>query len=1815
MKRNNKFFSKRMALWVCTLALCFFLQPKLYAQYCASEAAFTFDSRIDSVAFGNMSNFTNPTGNECATYTDYTDSAAYVINVFPGDTLNLSVVAGTCGGDWEKFVLAYIDFNGDEVFDSTEEVMSTGNVNPRTLFQEEVIIPNNAVPGSTRMRIIVSETFGTSATGPCSGYDYGETQDYTVNIIDSSDMAYVETTTNRRDSSSVAQGFSNQEILKVNVITSGVFTPLTVGDLFFNLAQTDDAGDIAAARLYTSGAIGQLDTTNQVGSTITNLSNNFSFSVNDTLSAGNNYFWLVYDIDGSATNNNVVDARLDSLVVGDTTRLPLGPAPTATRTIMSPLVGTYSIGANGDYATFNAAVTDLVNLGVAGAVTFEVDSGIYSERIVLPEIAGASATNTITFDGIDTATRTLTHGSSVSAERAAIVLDGAKYLRFKNLSILADDNESFAWAMWLTNNAYDIEVDACAIYASRTSASQNYNGIISSGSATSALTNGQNADKVSVLNSHLVGGYNGIRFNGASATDRNSNFLIDNNEMTEQYYYAMYINNCDSFYISDNYINPLRLASGASTTTFTRPLYIIRANGYFEVTGNNMESYLYTGIHIQSSDVPGTPALIANNSIGAGFMNSSTTAAGGIYVTSSENMRIVYNSINNDEAGGNGIRLTTSADDIQLFNNSIAYTGSGSGFALSAASAASIVQSDYNNFYSTGSNFVTVGTAYADLAALISGANIDSNSFEGDPGYTSDTNLLPNLPQLYRNAVVLTDVTTDITGAARDAQNPSIGAYEFTLPDDDIGLVAFTAAPDACPTDSAFFSFEISNFGLAAQSGFPININISGDLDTSITLTISDTLESSDFAELTYYFNSIGFDSIFVEVFSDLAGDEVRSNDTITHVFLFDEIPAAPTVDSMSFCEVQSNLLLTASSFTTSSLNWYSDEAGENLLGSGDSFLIEGPFASDTTFYAKGQNAAFESVGMPEPITTTFYGVAVSGIRFSAETAFTLDSASIWPQDSGFIVVALQDDNQNIIEEDTFHFTNINTRTALPLEFDVPGAGIYRLVMTGSSTSFRRDFSSNVDFPYTIPDIMSITDGILTNTTSGSYYFFYDVKVNTGGCESDAVPLNISIEELPLVGIDRVAPYNGTEGDGTAQRADSVCAGDTLTYEVIPPTGFTNADFGTEWIITDLVVETEAGTPASDIDVSNPGLDNGRLTFVGATPDADSLFEVRLTVSFVGSTCDTVITNYIYTNPTPMADFTIEDLCLGGDLDLNNNSSGLNLNYEWDFGDNTVMSGENPNHNYTDTGTFEVTLTVTSGSAACMATAQAEVQVFGLPVADFEVDDVCAFDSAVFVNNSIDPNGGNLSFNWDLPQGMSSTDANPRLAIDLVDNYDVKLVVTTDNGCQDSVEQSMEVFPLADVDFTVNGAACQNDTFTFSEMVSYGLDKDSLNYEWSVNGVMVSTMAEFAYQFDTAGMQDINLTVVTENACVTTKDEMVEVAHVPTAAFDFEAACENQDVDFVNETTYEGAENLSYSWFFNAQATSVLEEPSHNFGDTGIYDVRLEVVTADNNCMDETSLSVQVNSVPEVAFEVEDFCALDSFVFENNTEIASGEALEYAWTFGDGGFSEEEVPTYAYEFDGEYEVNLVAMSASGCEAMASEMLTVFPLPNAAFTSELVDAATYTFEPEESGLESYAWDFGDGNNSTEEMPTHAFEQNDDYNVRLVVSDNNECTQLFAETISVTTVGMSMAKSQFDLNIYPNPYKDFTNIVYELDEASNVSLEIYDALGKRVHQMVETYQAPGSHNYQVDQAVTSAAGVYFVRLQVGEITTTKRIVKVN
>lgn len=223
---------------------------------------------------------------------------------------------------------------------------------------------------------------------------------------------------------------------------------------------------------------------------------------------------------------------------------------------------------------------------------------------------------------------------------------------------------------------------------------------------------------------------------------------------------------------------------------------------------------------------------------------------------------------------------------------------------------------------------------------------------------------------------------------------------------------------------------------------------------------------------------------------------------------------------------------------------------------------------------------------------------------------------------------------------------------------------------------------------------------------------------------------------------------------------------------------------------------------------------------------------------------------------------------------------------------------------------------------------------------------------------------------------------------------------------------------------------------------------------------------------------------------------------------------------------------LSWLWDFGDGSTSTDQNPSHVYQSLGDYTVKLTAVGyGGSNTITKTD-EISVIVMPPVA----EFSAnknsgehpLD-IQFTNNS---TGQQTSYSWDFGDGNSSTAEHPLHTYTVTGDYTVTLTVTGPGGSDTETkTNYINVQPVaPVANFSADTPECEVYDpiqFTDTSTGdITSWAWDFGDGNTSTEQHPTHTYESINIYDVSLTVTGpvgSDTITKTSYMTVNAKTFG--------------------------------------------------------------------------------------------
>ncbi|PSL47532.1 gliding motility-associated-like protein [Chitinophaga niastensis] len=467
-----------------------------------------------------------------------------------------------------------------------------------------------------------------------------------------------------------------------------------------------------------------------------------------------------------------------------------------------PVSGTFTINkaiptGAGNFASFNDAY-NYMKCGISGPIIFNVvaGSGLYNEQLVLQPVPGASAANTITFNGNGD---TLAFAGT-SAARAVIKLDDADYFTFNNLVIKnrSTSSSSYGWGVHLTNNADYNTFSNCTFLLDTTASASNYAGIVISSSSTSPTSSGDaRCDFNTFTGNTINGGYYGIVMAG-SITMANGNNKITNNKISNFYNYGIYITGSFNTLIENNIISrPTR----SNVTTFYG-IYFTSLSTKANITRNiirdpfggapNSTSSTY-GIYFSSTDALSQLENVVSNNLLYNF--SGKGDAYGIYNSSSDNVWYYHNTIALDGAATNstsytsrGFYQTSKADGVEFLNNLIAVTraGGGSKFCVYFGATDGTIHANRNDYYlstATGTNNIgyygTAGTA--SLLDWQTASKQDSNSVSSNPLFVAPAsgNYTPANASIDNKGTPV-NILVDLNNAPRSTSTPDIGAIEFT---------------------------------------------------------------------------------------------------------------------------------------------------------------------------------------------------------------------------------------------------------------------------------------------------------------------------------------------------------------------------------------------------------------------------------------------------------------------------------------------------------------------------------------------------------------------------------------------------------------------------------------------------------------------------------------------------------------------------------------------------------------------------------------------------------------------------------------------------------------------------------------------------------------------------------------------------------------------------------------------------------------------------------------------------------------------------
>ncbi len=568
----------------------------------------------------------------------------------------------------------------------------------------------------------------------------------------------------------------------------------------------------------------------------------------------------------------------------------------------------------------------------------------------------------------------------------------------------------------------------------------------------------------------------------------------------------------------------------------------------------------------------------------------------------------------------------------------------------------------------------------------------------------------------------------------------------------------------------------------------------------------------------------------------------------------------------------------------------------------------------------------------------------------------------------------------------------------------------------------------------------------------------------------------------------------------------------------------------------------------------------------------------------------------------PLAAFTANDTvgCVDHVVTFTNSATDA-FSYNWDFGNGQTSTNANPTVTYSTPGVYTVQLIVRD-IHNCADTFIRPNYITALgATALFNADTLTGCTPLIVQYQDLSTSflGNIVAWNWNLGNGQTSTLQNPSGNYTIPGDYTITLTVTDDNGCSSTLSRVNFIQPTYPTPafYSDDTLVCLGGPVNFVN-TSIG---NGMTYQWNFGDGGTSSDANPTHTFADTGRYTITLNVRDINNCdsTTVRNQYIHVVR-PTPLFvadTLDANCPPLLVNFFNQSS---ADVTGWLYDFGDGQTSNLPNPSHIYVTPGVYYPTL-TITNNIGCTETYNLpdSIVVRG-PTGSFIYNQitFCApfeVDFYAQGTNP------AVTHIWDFGDGNVAvDDDTTTHYYAIAGTFNPQLILDDMMGCVISLPTISPIYAaIVNANFTSDVrymcrPGVANFTdLSSGTPGIVAWDWNFGDGNTSTDQNPSHYYAATGSYDVTLIATNADGCRdtmfrpgyiRVMDDPTALFTVNTQNACFPATINFTNQSTADTTiaSILWVFDDGTTSTLQ----------NPTKNYANPGT--YDVQLIVTTVMG---------------------
>ena len=416
---------------------------------------------------------------------------------------------------------------------------------------------------------------------------------------------------------------------------------------------------------------------------------------------------------------------------------------------------------------------------------------------------------------------------------------------------------------------------------------------------------------------------------------------------------------------------------------------------------------------------------------------------------------------------------------------------------------------------------------------------------------------------------------------------------------------------------------------------------------------------------------------------------------------------------------------------------------------------------------------------------------------------------------------------------------------------------------------------------------------------------------------------------------------------------------------------------------------------------------------------------------------------------------------------------------------------------------------VLPGAGASSSSQSGYITVGLAPVANF--DALYAYNTvpATVAFRDLSTGTTPMTYLWEFGDGATSTEQNPSHNYIRQGLYTVKLTVTNTYGSSSEIKTNYIAIGLAPrADFT--GQPTTGNTPLTVEFTDRSTGHPTIWY-WNFGDGKESSEQNPVHTYFSSGEFTVTLTASNEyGSSYASKAYFIHAIPVLKSRFIANPSAGKAPL-VVKFTDISTGNPGTWNWDFGDGTTSTQPNPVHTYTAPGAFDVNLTVTNGMNK--DTSVQTIVAGGVPVTDFVADRTTgAVKTPVLFTDKTLNS--PTSWSWNFGDGVTTTEQNPTHAYLVKGIYTVTLTTTNNNGEDTERKvNYITVGVVPVADFITEIPSFQQGTrtqyvrfIDTSAGNPTSWFWDFGDGQNSSEQSPPlHLYNKDGTYTVSLTVKN--------------------------------------------------------------------------------------------------------------